>query len=168
MTTRGRVGHQSNRDRNSNRGIRSQEAIEKRRYGRNIKKNVARRNRRRINSRQTPPALEVREPGASPRQEMRTRTGSEAGGVGPPRVRPGMWMRMASMNMQGMKVVMQREEVEAWMVRRDIQVTVLQETHIPTTGVERRKRFTWYFSLLKGGGEGKNGRTFAGVAIVFK
>ena len=60
-------------------------------------------------------------------------------------MRPGMWMRMASMNIQGMKMVMKREEVEAWMSKRNVQVTVVQETHIPTSGVERRNRFTWYF-----------------------
>ena len=69
-----------------------------------------------------------------------------------------MWMRMASMNIQGMKVVMKREEVEAWMAKRNVQVTVVQETHIPTAGMERRKRFTWYFSGVKGGGEGKESR----------
>ena len=46
-------------------------------------------------------------------------------------MRPGMTVRLAPLNIQGMKVVMKREEVESWMIRKHIQVTVVQETTYP-------------------------------------
>ena len=149
-TTQRGAWHANDRARNTGRGLRSHEAVAWRKYWRNVKKNMARRDRRRERSRQASLALRAQEPGAGSERTVYGPGRAAAGRVGPPRVRPGMKLRVASLNIQGMKVVMKREEVEAWMIKRNIQVTVVQETHIPTTGVERKKRVTWYFSGLKG------------------
>ena len=61
--------------------------------------------------------------------------------------------------------VAKREEIEAWMGKRGIDILAIQETHIPTTHKEKRSKHTWYFS-----GEEKQGDKgiHAGVAIVVK
>ena len=82
-----------------------------------------------------------------------------------PRVRSGDKMVMATLNIQGMKEVMKREEVEEWMVRRGVDVLALQETHIPETKVEVRNKFTWYFSGKAPPGEKA---IVEGVALVIK
>jgi exonuclease III len=148
--------------------LRSHDAVTWRKYWRNVKKNMARRDRRRDRSRQAPLALRAQEPGAGSERTVCVPRRTAAGRVGPPRVRPGMKLRVASLNIQGMKVVMKREEVEAWMASKSVMVLALQETHIHTSGVEKRGRYTWYFSGPRGGVDGKEGRTYAGVAIVIK
>ena len=45
-----------------------------------------------------------------------------------------------------------------------LKVLLVQETHITTTHVEKRKNYTWYCSGTKENGE--EGSIFAGVAIV--
>ena len=74
-------------------------------------------------------------------------------------------IKMATLNVQGMFRVAKREEVEAWMEKRGVDILALQETHIPTSHKEKRSKHTWYFS---GGEEQDNKGIHAGVAIVIR
>ena len=49
-----------------------------------------------------------------------------------------MKVDLASLNVQGMNVVMKTEEVEAWMKEHGIHIMAIWETHIPETKVERQ------------------------------
>ena len=65
-----------------------------------------------------------------------------------------MWMRLATLNIQGMPVAMKREEVEVWMASSGVHILAIQEAHILSTSREQR-RYTWYFSGKAGKAYGR-------------
>ena len=62
------------------------------------------------------------------------------------RIEYGRTLTVATFNVQGMKQVCKREEVECWMIENEIRIVLIQETHIKADHVERRMDHHWYFS----------------------
>ena len=82
--------------------------VESRRYNMTINKCTARRETRRSNT------CAAHAPGDQQVGVGACSIGRGDGGracVGPPRIRPGMWLKVSTLNRQGMQVVAKREEV---------------------------------------------------------
>ena len=71
-------------------------------------------------------------------------------------------MKMASLNCRGTARINTRMEIMEWMTKEQIDIMLLQETHQGKNTMEKKDKFTWYFS---GGDEN---REFHGVGIVIK
>ena len=144
-TTPGTTTH---RTRNTNRGIRSAQATEKRRTQRSQKRNAARNLHRRQNHVPTAPA-----------QELQPRT---------PKIDYGVPYILASLNVRGMKKRGKKQEIEQYMKDNQIDVLVIQETHIGDEIIEHFKKSNhiWYYS--GGGLEPKGEACYHGVGIVIK
>ena len=142
--------------RNTNRGIRSGDAIDKRRERRTQKRREARRQKR---------ASQVEEAGDANTIERKERVDGGASAQEPRRaaekIRYATTLKIATLNVKGMKRMGKREEVEVWMKDNYVQILALQETYIGQNAREARKGYTCFFS-------GENGRPeyTAGVGIV--
>ena len=141
------------RPRNTKRGLRKQEAIEKRQQARSIKRNLARKNYRNNRGKLFRPmaVATAQEPQCEREKAIKRKWNKD--------------LYLASLNIQGMMRVAKIEEVESWMRQYDVDILALQETHVPTTHREVRRHFTWYFSGTEQGGD-KAIR--GGVAIVMR
>ena len=58
----------------------------------------------------------------------------------------GKIMKIATINVKGLKRLGMREMKEYWMKKNNIDILVLQETQIKQNTKENRKDHTWYFS----------------------
>ena len=70
-------------------------------------------------------------------------------------------LKIATINLRGLKQPGKREEVERWMTAQNIDILMAQETHISQNSREKKKDYTWY---LNGNEAGE--REFAGMAVV--
>ena len=78
-------------------------------------------------------------------------------------------MKFATLNIQGIKRLGKREKVKYWMKKNNVNILLLQETHVNMNVREQRKHFTWFFagSVDKKDSTGKRVlNTEAGVAII--
>ena len=55
-------------------------------------------------------------------------------------------IKIATINIKGMKRLGLREMVEYWMMKNGIDILAIQETQINTNNKEARKHHTWYVS----------------------
>ena len=116
------------RKRNTNRGIRSEEATARRRIDRNVRKLVSRRRKR------------------AEAQEL-TR-GLKNGRI---KLSYGKTINFAYQNIcggdgRGIMVSGKRENIEYYMNKNNIDIMLLGETRCQQTARERKKNYTWYFS----------------------
>jgi len=72
--------------------------------------------------------------------------------------------RVATLNVRGLIRGGKREQIEIWAKENDIDILLLQETHINQTAMEKRGEYTVF---LSGSGNGQD-RTEAGVGILIK
>ena len=77
------------------------------------------------------------------------------------KIKLGRHLRIATLNIRGVKKPGVREEVEKWMKEKDIDILTLTETRNNQNSKESRKQYTWFFS-----GEGGREEYTAGVGIV--
>ena len=151
--------------RNPRRGLRGEEAIARRRVQRSLKRWEARREHRISKRQQKPPAAGEFFEGVSRPQDLRVsgafgapsgpHTGAAAdqandrrlppGGRKLPKIRIGQKWEFGNINIQGMRALVKREEVERWMSKEKISAMVITETHIPETQVEKRKKIHMVF-----------------------
>ena len=110
--------------RNTARGLRSETAIDRRKTQRSLKRWAARRGKRAdAHSPPRPPVQEAQELHRDPKLTINL-----------PKQRT---LRLATLNLCGLKQVGKREEVERWMNKQNIDILCAQETHAPSTA--RRK-----------------------------
>ena len=134
--------------RNSARGLRSEAARQRRQEQRSMKRNLARNLHRRQNHLPTAPA-----------QELQPR---------PPRLQFGLPYIISSLNVRGMKKRGKRQEIERYMEEQQIDIMLIQETHIGDEIIENFKKsnYVWYYS---GGGLAAKGETcYHGVGIIIR
>ena len=55
-------------------------------------------------------------------------------------------IRIATLNLRGLKQVGKREEVERWMDQHSIDILAAQETHTSQNSREKRKDYTWFMN----------------------
>ena len=145
--------------RNTKRGLRSQDAIIRRRASRSYKRNVARAASRKVKS--GAPFVAPQGAQEPSEEQIGKRQHTQA-----KKLEYGKVFRAATLNTQGMKRAAKRDMIEAWMEDKGVSILAIQETHINTTHMERRKRYTWFFSGSTP--EGKPGNIYAGVGFVIK
>ncbi len=146
---------QSPRKRNTKRGLRSTEAIEKRREKRTEKRRKARRKSRK-HSEGREVQHEEKNNGIKPKakaQEPKQRKGMK--------LRLGVERKISTINIRGVKKPGIRDEVEKWMKKNGIMIAGIQETRSNINSRETRKEYTWFFS-----GEGGREKYTAGVGLV--
>ena len=133
--------------RNHKRGLRNKESIERRKLARSQKRWKLRKDKRKSKHQggTSRPPREAQDPGRTNIQKLSI----------------GQDLKIATLNLRGLKQAGKREEVERWMEKNGIDILGTQETHISQNNKERRKNYTWY---LNGNEEGE--REFAGVAWV--
>ena len=144
--------------RNTNRGLRSIEAITSRQEDRTKKRREARRRCRQ----QTPKFRGDRKHEQQCLNERRA-TAQEPQARGS-KLTYGTEIWIATLNMRGSMKSGKREEIEIWMKERQIAVLAIQETHVGTNSKETHKEHTWYFS---GEVRSREGYT-AGVGFVIE
>ena len=136
--------------RNTDRGLRSTEAINRRRHQRTDKRRWARDNYRKTGRVEKNKEEQDKDETQAKAQEPKNKW-----------IKLGTTIMMATLNMRGAKKIGAREEVEIWMKERGIQILGLQETRIANNTRESRKEYTWFLS-----GEGGRETYTAGVGIV--
>jgi len=114
--------------RNTNRGLRSIEAVQVRRKARSLKRLIARRLARHLHSAKAPAGAQ--EPLDDIAQDIEI----------------NQVFRIATLNVKSMKRLGKREEIEYWMITKDIQAVILQETQIDSNSQERKRSVHWFFS----------------------
>ena len=146
--------------RNTYRGIRNQETIERRNTQRSIKRNLARRNQRtetQSNSRDKVTGW----PKGRRNHDNRHSITPECKNGQNIRINYNQNLNLLNLNTQGLKRIEKRTLIETYMAKWKIDLAVITETHINTNHIEIRKSFTWYFS----GGDTKE-HHFAGVYVI--
>ena len=138
------TGSPTERQRNYNRGLRSEEAQKRRKAHRSEKRNLARKSARQAKAGPRAPAQEP--PGSKPGKKL---------------VWKGRW-KVATFNPRGVVALEKRPEIEHWMKIQEIDLATLTVTHEGGTGEEEREDSTWYFS---GNVTGKTRLISTGVAI---
>ena len=98
--------------------------------------------------------------GGSPRPPMEAQ---EPAKQRTPQLQYGRELRVATLNIRGLKHTGKREEVEKLMNQNATDIMCLQETHTAMNSKEKRKDYTWYLN----GAEDTN-REYAGMAFVVK
>ena len=146
-----------NRPRNMYRGLRKPETVIERRLKRSMKRRKARREKRRSSSRPT----RAQEPGGKERRMHVTKENCRI----VPIIEYGRQLRAGTLNIRGLKKAGKRELVETWMKENQIDILMLQETHIAQNSREDRKEYIWYFS---GSEQAAKQSTYAGVGIVIR
>ena len=131
--------------RNTNGGLRSNNAMITRKIKRLIKKKHARQCRATAHLHQTEQStIDNEKQGQTTKSEQTQLITQEefkmVEGINNERV------RIATLNVRGMKQLGKREQIEAWMDRDNIDLLAIQETHLNTSHEERRKCYTWFFS----------------------
>ena len=137
------------RARNTKRGLRSPTATETRKDDRSRRRWVCRQQHRqhcRSKSAGSPrPRKGVQEPDTN----------------SAPKLTACRQIRIATINVRGLKQPGKREEIERWMKKESIDITILQETHTGGNSKEKRKDYTWYLNGTEGAV-----REYAGMAII--
>ena len=136
--------HNQSRNRNTMRGIRSEEAQQRRREQRTAKRRQSRRQHRRGRS---DPGATAQEPGYCLRESMKYASTN----------------KFATLNARGVNRAGKREEIERWMKDHHIAALGLQETNTKMNTKEVRKKYTCFFS-----GERKDKEYVAGVGWVIE
>lgn len=143
LSQHARIEAHRTRTRNYNRGVRSEKATEQRKEKRRIKRNLARHARRQEKNEKAPAALA---------QELRPPT---------PKLELNREIRIATLNVRGLKKLGKRIEIEYYMKDNRIDIMTIQETHLGEDTREVRKHYSWFFS---GGVE--QGTIHHGVGII--
>ena len=140
------------RPRNTKRGIRNQITIELRRERRTHKRRLARNKHKQLGKGNI----------IKQRKKNHTATAQEPTSKFKfSKIKLGRHLRIATLNIRGVKKPGVREEVEKWMKEKDIDILTLTETRNNQNSKESRKQYTWFFS-----GEGGREEYTAGVGIV--
>ena len=130
--------------RNTGRGLRSKESTQKRRETRSIKRNHARRSRRKSDKGAAAPAREL------PPQK--------------PSLKFDRTLKIVTLNVRGLIMYAgKRDEIDKYLQDKRADVLFIQETHMGEASREKRKHFTWYFS-----GGAQAGTIYHGVGIVIR
>ena len=80
-----------------------------------------------------------------------------------PKMPTGQMLRIATLNIQGLKQSGKREEVEKSMTRNQIDILGIQETHIAQTNTEKGKDYCWYLN-----GNEENHREYAAMGVIMR
>lgn len=124
------------RGRNTARGLRSQEAQNRRTTLRTHKRKIARATHRQEENQQTHGAKS--ENFKENPKGLRLRN--------PNKIKYGHTWRCATIKLHGLMRADRKEEIEIWMKSKNIDIAVIQETRTPTDTRETRKNYIWYFS----------------------
>ncbi len=150
---RRRKGRETARKRNTKRGIRSTESIQRR---------IEDRTNRRRKRRQAYRRKEYKNPWL---EHFHTLARERAKTKNPQlKIRLGKKFKMATLSTRSLKKPGMREEIEKWMKENEIMVLAIQDTRIKQNQKEARGAYTWYMS-----GENKQKeieKYIAGVGIV--
>ena len=107
--------------RNTKHGLRSQEAIETRKEKRTLKRWNDRREHRKAKGKTPGPPRGAQEPTARHKVKMAA----------------GTTIKIATLNVRGMKQIGKREEIEKWMEAEGIEILGMQEPHITKNTKEK-------------------------------
>ena len=135
------------------RGLRSTQAIKKRRKMRTAKRRLARRaHRSDARAKALDPANGAQQENSCRKTAMTRARPNEATEYAE-RIPYADVLTIGSFNVCGMRQAAKREMLEIWMEEKGVKICALQETRTRQNSREVRKRFTWFFSGEGGDGE---------------